>query len=176
MAEYSTIARPYAKAVFQVAEASNTFDEWSSSLAVWSQLAEDKQVRKLFHDPRVKPEQLIALFEAAQSTNDHGKRFLSMLSGAKRFEALPEMKRIYDELVADRRQLLKAEVFVAEDMSKEQQDSLRSALGKRFDRDVELDIKIDKQLIAGARIRVGDQVWDATIRQRLTRFSENLLS
>ena len=32
MAEYSTIARPYAKAVFQVAEASNTFDDWSLML------------------------------------------------------------------------------------------------------------------------------------------------
>lgn len=176
MAEYSTVARPYAKAVFQVAEASNTFDDWSASLAVWSQVAENEQVRKLFHDPKVKSEQLIGLFEAVKKTNEHGRRFLNMLSEAKRFEALPDVKRIYENLLAERQQLVHAEVFVAEELTQDQQERLQNALSKRFNQDVELEVKIDKQLIAGARIRVGDQVWDASLRQRLARFSENLLS
>ena len=175
MAEITTIARPYAKAVFQTAEASNTFDEWSSFLELWSQVAEDERIRKLFHDPKVKPKQLIALFGSTKALNEHAKRFLTMLSKAKRWEALPEISRMYKELLAERNQTLRVEVSAAEELTEDQKDRVRSALSRRFDRDVVLDINIDKSLIAGAHIKVGDKVWDATLRRRLTRFREKLL-
>lgn len=176
MSKYSTIARPYAKAVFQVAQASNTYDLWSTMLKNWVQFAQDERVKRLFSDPKVKIDQLIRFMSSFQKLNDHAKRFISMLTRAKRLEALPEIARIYEELYTESVGLLKVQVLTANPLSEEQTTRIRKALSLRLGRVIEIHQKIDKSLIAGVKLKVNDTVWDASLRGRLTRLAENLIA
>ncbi len=175
MSKYSTVARPYAKAVFQVAEASNTFDLWSIMLKNWGQVAKDKRVKKLFNDPKVKFNQLINFMSSFQELNEHGRRFISILAHAKRLEILPEIARIYEELYAERSGSLKVEVLVSKPLNKDQTERIRKALSVRLDRKIDIQETIDESLIAGVKVKVNDTVWDASLRGRLTRLAENLI-
>lgn len=175
MTEFSTIARPYAKAVFQVAEASNTFDVWSVMLKNWEQFALDERVGKLFNDPKVKVDQLIIFMSSFKNINEHGKRFIALLARAKRLEVLPEIARLYEEFYSEKRGLLKVEVFVSTPLNEEQTARLRKALSKRLERDIEIQETVDQSLISGLKVKVNDTVWDASLRGRLTRLVENLI-
>lgn len=175
MSKYSTIARPYAKAVFQVAEASNTFDAWSNMLKNWALITQDDRVKVLFNDPKVKLNQLIHFLSSIQKLNEHGQRFISILAKARRLEILPEISEIFETLYAQRSNSLKAEVFTPKALNEEQRERIRKALSLRLDKKINIHETIDKNLIAGVKVKVNDTVWDASLRGRLTRLAENLI-
>src|SRR6185312_1432734 len=62
VAETATIARPYAEAVFGLADKSGTLAKWSQLLAALAAAAADPQVRALIGDPKVREDQLYGLF------------------------------------------------------------------------------------------------------------------
>ena len=51
-------------------------------------------------------------------------------------------------------------------------ESLKETFSKRYDRPIHVKTKIDPSLIAGIRVKVGDDVFDASIAERLKRISE----
>ena len=61
MAQAITLARPYARAAFEVARAAGSLDAWSQALAFAAAVAADPRVAGLGNDPRVVPAQLVAL-------------------------------------------------------------------------------------------------------------------
>ena len=103
-------------------------------------------------------------------------RFLQVLSGKGRLYLLPDVLRGFDALYAQSQGRVEAEVTVAADMG----DDLRSAIAQRvglaIKRDVTLTQRVDPSLIGGLKLRLGDQLIDASvtaqlraIRQRMTQ-------
>jgi F-type H+-transporting ATPase subunit delta len=77
---------------------------------------------------------------------------------------------------ADHEKAIDVEVVSAQELDAEQQRQLSEALGKKLERNINMQVRLDKSLIGGAVIRAGDTVIDGSIRGRLTKLAESLNS
>lgn len=172
-----TIARPYAKAAFQYAEAQNALAHWSQSLAVAALITEDAQMASLLNNPLLDPEQILDVYFdiAKESFSQHEKNFLSLLAQNKRLQVLPEILLIFNTLRAEKERTVDVEVLSVTPLSEPQMQRLSVSLKDRLQRDVSLHCVVDEQLIGGAIIRAGDFVIDGSVRGKLNRMSSEIV-
>lgn len=178
MADNNTIARPYARALFDIARKDNALEEWSTSLNVAKDLLHDGRVEKFLASPRLNDaERLTFLADLfAKSTgdnsvfvgnNEHGTNFLKLLLEYDRVDVLPEIATHFDAFKSEIENTVDVTVTSAAPLSDEQQKTVAAALKSRLGRDVNLSTEIDENLIGGAVIRAGDVVIDGSVRARL---------
>jgi F-type H+-transporting ATPase subunit delta len=178
MAELSTLARPYAKAAFQYAADASDLQGWSDSLGVAAIVAQHDAVVKLLSSPSYtatqKAEKTIAV--CGDALNDNARRFVQVLAENRRLQLLPQIYQQFEVLKANREKTVEVSVVTASEISTEQQDKLASALSKKLEREVNMQVSIDGSLIGGVVIRAGDTVIDGSIRGRLAKLAEVLNS
>lgn len=176
MAELATLARPYAKAVFELAKGDRSLDQWSRMLGFLSAAAAAPKVRALLDSPdlsaEVKAERLVEI--CGEELNDRAKALVRILARNKRLDALEEIREQFEARKAEEERMLDVEVVTAHPLSAEQSDALRTALQKRFEREVNLTSRVDDAVLGGAVIRAGDTVIDASLRGRLDKLAESL--
>ncbi|MFO1258142.1 MAG: F0F1 ATP synthase subunit delta [Gammaproteobacteria bacterium] len=178
MANLSKIARPYAKAIFELARQKKDFNVWSESLQFLSMIASDPVVIGVMKDPKFAREKLIELFLSIQPDilNEDSRNLIHVLGRFRRLSCLPDISSIYEIYRAQAEQVIKVTCVSAVSLESSYQQLVREKLSKRFERQVELDCRIDPTLIGGAVIRIGDQVVDGSVRGRLLSLKENLVS
>ena len=66
-------------------------------------------------------------------------------------------------------------ITAAYELTPAQTDSLIAALGKKFDKEIVLESRVDASLMGGAIIRAGDVVIDGAVRGRLTKLVDALV-
>jgi F-type H+-transporting ATPase subunit delta len=175
MAQALTLARPYARAAFEVAHASGSLADWSHALSFAAVVAVDPRVAGLTNDPRVQPAQLVALhLPQGMATDTPFARFLAELAENGRLVLLPEIAELYDDYKRESEQTLKVKVTSALDIDTAQADLLRASLKRRFKREIELDTHVDPALLGGVVIDTGEQVIDGSARGRLQRLASAL--
>jgi F-type H+-transporting ATPase subunit delta len=165
----STLARPYARAVFQLAQESRSFEQWSRRLAIGAAALRDEQVRKLLDDPRrTFGAQVDLLLDLCGEPNAPDlANFFRTLADNGRLNVLPEIAEAYETMRDEAEGRIEVEVRSAEPISDAIRASLKSALERRLARSVELQNVIDPSLIGGAIIRAGDLVIDGSVHGRL---------
>ncbi|MBB3226384.1 F-type H+-transporting ATPase subunit delta [Luteibacter sp. Sphag1AF] len=175
MAQALTLARPYARAAFEVAHASGSLADWSRALGFAAAVAADVRVAGLINDPRVLPAQLVALHLPEGMGNDAPfARFLEELAENGRLHLMPEIAALFDELKLESESTMKVRVTSALDLDAAQTESLRASLKRRFKREIELDTHVDAALLGGVVIDTGEQVIDGSARGRLQRLASAL--
>lgn len=176
MAELSTLARPYAKAVFEHAEAGDTFEQWASTLGLLAAVVEAETVAKLLSSPTYSTEQQAdALIDVcADSLDDKGRNLVHLLAENRRLALLPEIRNQYEALKLARLRTVDVELISASPLDDAQRDKLAAALGARLDRKINVSLSVDKSLLGGVLIRAGDTIIDGSIRGRLTKLAEAL--
>lgn len=177
MAELATIARPYANAVFDLAKNERTLDSWSRMLAVIDSTTTDATVRMLLDSPDMPANaKAFRLAEVCgDELDDRGKKFLQALADNDRLTLIGDIREIFEELRAEEEKSLDVEVISAFDVSPEQSERLKVALGAKFEKDITIETRVDKRLIGGAIIRAGDVVIDGSVRGKLTKLAETLV-
>lgn len=171
MAHLSTLARPYAKAVFELARDAGKLKEWSAQLAALSAAVNDKQLGKLIGQPELTKAQLAAIIgEAlAKQLNGEGQSLLRLLTENGRLKCAPFIAEQYEALRAEAETRVDVEITSATALDKAQQEALAASVKKRLARDAVVQWKTDESLIAGAVIRAGDLVIDGSVRGELER-------
>jgi len=169
VADKSTLARPYARAVFQLAQESGSFERWSQRLAIGAAALRNEQVRQLLDDPRRTPAAQVELLVdlCGEPGAPDLANFFRLLADNGRLGVLPEIAAAYETLRDEAEGRIEVEVRSAEPISDTVRASLKSALERRLERAVELENVIDPSLIGGAIIRAGDLVIDGSVRGRL---------
>ncbi len=176
MADNNTIARPYAQAVFELANESGDLEKWAAALDIAAEFMADGQVVAYLGDPAFSNAQclefLTGLFDKAGAKllggkDKRGTNFLKLLLEYRRIGVLPEIAAHFEALKADVENVVDVTVTSASAISKKQQDTISKALRERLGRDVNIATKIDENLIGGAVIRAGDVVIDGSLRARL---------
>ena len=187
MADNNTIARPYAQAVFEVAQENGALDELSTSLAAGKELLSDGRVDAFLSNPTLTDERrlefLEGLFAAAAGEGSvfaggskHGENFLKLLLEYDRVNVLPEISDHFEALKAKIENSIDVTVTAPAPLSEAQKNEIVAALRKRFGRDVVLATEIDESLIGGALIRAGDVVIDGSLRSRLQGLANALVA
>lgn len=187
MADNNTIARPYARAVFELASEENSLAEWSAALAAGKALMSDGQTEKFLAKPSLNDTQKLDFLTGLLKSiggdsscfaggDEQGTNFLKLLLEYRRCSVLPEISVHFESLKADAENVVDVTVTSAVALSAEQQKSIAGALKERLGRDVNLSTEIDENLIGGAVIRAGDVVIDGSLRSRLEGLSNALIS
>jgi F-type H+-transporting ATPase subunit delta len=176
MAELATLARPYANAIFAVARRDGELDRWSRMLTVLATATENDRIRSLLVTPEVdemtKAHRLTDV--CGDELNDRAKRFVQVLARNKRLPLLSEIDVQFEALRAEEQATLDVKVTSAFPLSEAELDRLRDALGRRFDKDINMESSVDRTLIGGAVIRAGDTVIDGSVRGKLAKLAESV--
>ena len=169
MAEPSTIARPYAEAAFRLADAQGKLVDWSVTLANLSAVAADERVRVAIGDPNFSAAKVAGLFIAILTgkLTDEGENFVRVLAENGRLDVLGEIRTQYEVLKNEREGVVEAEVYTAFEMDPPQVADLVSRLEKKTGRKVRARVSVDKSLIGGVKIVIGDKVIDGSARAQL---------
>jgi F-type H+-transporting ATPase subunit delta len=180
MSSLTTLARPYAKAAFALAQegdaGTGALARWHSMLSLASQIAANEQVAAVLDSPSVSTAQAVDLIAAAggEHFDTRFKAFLGVLGANRRLSLLPEIAALYLKLKNQADQQLQVRVVSATALNDEQIKRMSEALAKRFNCSIELEREIDPGVLGGAVIYAGDQVIDGSLRGRLEKLSNAL--
>ena len=178
MAELTTVARPYAKAAFQVALNDNALDDWSRMLALAAAISRHDRVRLLLQAPALTSNKVAESFIdiCGDELNDKAKNFVHLLAENKRIILFAEIARNYENLRAQQEKSLDVEVITPYEISSAVSDQLAAVLKSRLQREVKLATRTDQSLIGGAVVRAGDTVIDSSVRGKLAKLTESINS
>ncbi|MBX3690431.1 F0F1 ATP synthase subunit delta [Dokdonella sp.] len=175
MSSALTLARPYARAAFELARSRSALGEWAGKLAFAAQVAADARVAALFGDPRVAQADLAALVTPADEPADSPFTvFVRLLADNRRLPVLPEIAALFEQLKNEAERTLKVNVRTATPLGSEEAARLKEALKRRFGRDIQIEQSIDPEMLGGAVIDAGDVVIDGSVRGRLARLGQAL--
>ena len=173
MSELSTLARPYAEAVFRMAQGENDLAGWSSRVQSLAMIVSDAQVARLIADPAVPAERVASLVieVAGGDLGERGGNFVKVLAENDRLTLLPEIGAQFEALKANAEGTLEAVITSAQELTQAQIDDLVAGLKTKFGRAVSVQVAVDPELIGGAVIAIGDQVIDGSVKGRLQGLS-----
>lgn len=176
MAELSTLARPYAKAVFELARDEKRLPDWSTLLSGLATAVSDPRLAGAIGHPAIGRTQMAeVLIEALGSGGtEPAKNLLRLLCENRRLTLAPSIASQYEEMRAAYESRVDVEIVSAAPVEEAQQVQLLDAVCKKLNRDVKVTWKVDASLIAGAQIRAGDTVIDGSISGELERLRQAL--
>ena len=180
MSETKTIARPYANASFEVAKTDGQTEGWLLFLEAAAAVVQDGAMLNLVKSPNTDKEALtktiFSISNKASGLEPSADRmnFLSLLSQNGRLEALPEIKQQFELMKQASEKVVEATITAASPINEESLDSIRAALEGKFNQTVNITTKTDESLIGGAKIQIGDNMTDASVRSQIDELSRIL--
>ncbi|MDC0422994.1 F0F1 ATP synthase subunit delta [Methylophilaceae bacterium] len=176
MAEISTIARPYAVAIFNLAKEENALSDWSDMLSLMSGIIENDDINSFINDSKVldTDREKLILNICGDKINASGQNLIKLLVEYKRLSILSKIALLFEELKAKDEGVIEAEIIMADQPDKKMVENLLKSLEKRFNKKIEGKVVIDKSIIGGTKIIVGDTVIDASVRGQLDNLAYTL--
>lgn len=176
MAEVRTMARPYARAVFDIARGADALADWSQALSVVAQIVSNEDVARAMGSPSVTAEQMADSIVgiAGDALDAQGQHYVQLLASNDRLALAPAIAEQYEVLRAAAEQRVDVNVTSATEFTQQQKDALSASLEQRLSAHVTLTFEQDADLIGGAVIRAGDLVIDRSLRSQLARMQRTL--
>lgn len=176
----SAVAKRYGRALFELATERNEVESTGRALEALARAFEESaELRRVFENPQYLPEVrkavAIALAERVQAPETVA-RALIVLGDRRRIRHLRAISDVYQrwaEAVAGR---LRAEVISAVPLSEAYERQLRNILEEASGRSVTLVCRVDPTLIGGVVTRIGDVVFDGSLRNRLVEMRHHMLA
>lgn len=183
MADYSTVARPYAKALFEVASSARDLAGWSAALNAAAGVVGEEAVRRHLARPELDAAErarfVSDLCEGVEGadllTAETGRSLVRLLAENDRLMAVPEIAAQFDRLKAQAESKVKATLVAATAVDAAQAAHVAQALERKLGRKVDLALEVDPSLLGGAIVRAEDMVIDGSVRSRLRRLAETLI-
>jgi len=169
MAEPTTVARPYAEAAFKIADEAGALARWSEMLAALAAVAADPRVRQAADDPQLSDAQRAGLFITVLGGRLTGEaeNFVRILAQNDRLPLLREIREQFEVLKNEREGVVEAELQSAFELSAAQLKDIVERLEKKTGRKVRAHVSVDRELIGGVKIVLGDKVIDGSARAQL---------
>lgn len=176
MAELSTLARPYAKAAFELARDTGLFKEWGEMLDALAAAVKSPDIAGVIGHPALLKNDLADVLSSklAGALGSESASLLKLLVQNNRLKAAPQIAEQYEALRAEAESRIDVEITSAVAVPQQQKEQLADAIGKRLDRDVVVQWNTDESLVAGAVIRAGDLVIDGSVRGELEKLRSAL--
>jgi F-type H+-transporting ATPase subunit delta len=173
MGEFTTAARPYAKAVFELAQVSDRFESWSEMLSFMAAVAHDSTMRAVLDSPSLTNKQAVDIFTSVckEQLDQQGENFVKLLAENRRLTILPDIAALFAFYRSEAEGKLEAEVVSAKKLKEKELTAITVALEKRLGRNVVVTARTDPALLGGAIIRAGDLVIDGSIRGKLDKLA-----
>lgn len=180
MAQYLTIARPYALAIFDIAKSDSQLQNgWERVLTILATAVAQQSLLQLLTDPGTPKRRQCEVLnsfvaEEIAQLGESVKNFISLLVEYQRLQALPDILKHYQALVAEQHNSLSMRIASAFELDESQQKKLIDALGKRFQATINPVFIVDRELIGGIRVSTDTWVMDASIKGKLNQLQASL--
>jgi F-type H+-transporting ATPase subunit delta len=175
MARRETAARRYAEAAFQIGRADGTLDDWERDLGVVGELLAHDEMRRILQHPVIPyAAKERVLQKAAAGIRPEPLNLVLLMIRRGRPRAIEPMISHFAALLRTERGIVLAEVRTALPLEDEQRRAVTARLGELTGDTVEMNEVVDESLIGGIAVRIGDRLYDASVRNRLERLRARL--
>ena len=176
MSSLTTLARPYAKAAFELANNDSNLAAWDDMLAAVAIISADEGMANWLQSPHSTAEKAVEIIVEAMGgeVDSRFQGYLGVLADNDRLSLCSEISRMFEYLRANAERRLQVRVVSATALQDADIERMQSALAKRFDREITLSNEIDAGVLGGAIIYAGDQVIDGSLLGRLKRLEASL--
>ena len=178
MAELSTVARPYAEALFAAAAGAGSLDRWVGLTEELGALVRHPQVADLVANPKLDAKQVFDVLGGLLSSPlpPEGTNFLQLLIENDRLATLPEVARQFRVLKNAADGVADCLIESAFALDGAQVSELVDKLATKFGLKLKPEVRVDPSLIGGVRVTVGDHVLDTSVKSRLAQMQAALVS
>ena len=176
MADFTTTARPYARAVYQQATETSSVDAWGDALSLMATVASDAAMSEVLDNPQLGREQKgeLLLKVIGDKLNAQQINLIKLMAENDRLKALPEVNDQFDVYRAEAEGKIDAEVVSAFPLSDEQEQAITATLKTKLGREITLTTTTDESLIGGVVIKAGDTIIDGSMKSQLESLALNL--
>ncbi len=174
----SAASRRYARALFGIARDEGTIEATREELdrlaALVNESAELSQalLRPMF--PAAERREVLRALCERLGSSDTLRSFYSLLIDQRRLVDLPRILEEFHRLADDAAGKTHGEVTSATELSAEQTGRLRAALSRRIGCEVEISVRVEPELLGGVVAKVGDLVFDGSLRTQLAQLRTTL--
>jgi F-type H+-transporting ATPase subunit delta len=173
-------ARHYAKALAELAEEEGSYSRWAERLELLFRLAQETDLGRALASPEYSTQQrrelAIAVISRVDGVDLLARNLLLLLITSRRTRMLSQIRAAYLELVERRQGRVSATVTTAVPLTSEQLERFGRELSQRAGREVRVASRVEGDLLGGAVVRVGDRVFDASLRTRLQQLRSRMLT
>ena len=171
--EFITVAKPYANAIFEIAEQNKSHSDWRDVLDAGAHLANDEDLQGFIASPSVtsgnKAVAVRALFKSilARELSAEELAFINLVLSNARLGALPTILSLFDkstDLIGSAKVF---QVTSAYKLSAKAKKKIVSDLSDKYKTSVSIDTEVDGNLVGGLIIKDGDKVIDLSIQARV---------
>lgn len=171
----TSVARRYAKALFDVTQSVGDPQAWVSALEAVASALSDPDLADTLRSPQLSTEQkMAAVTEAFPDLPSELRNLVWLLIQRRRLDILPGVAAAFSSLVDDMLGRTEAQVVTARTLSTDELMAIGDHLKVRTGRTVKLQTSTDPALIGGIVIRIGDELIDASVATRLERLRQRL--
>lgn len=174
------VARRYARALFSIAQGQGDAerDAYGKDLAALAEvLAETPELLKVFGNPLFSADEKKAIVEKILgnlNTTPVVKNFCFLLADKERLSALPEIEAFYSTLLDEAKGVVRGELVTAVELADAKQDEVKKQLADQLGRELILDFGTDADILGGVMLKVGDKIFDASLRAQLNSMKEQI--
>lgn len=177
MAEFATIARPYAKALFGLAQEKNQIESWLGGLKELADVVREEKVSSFIEQPEINASKKAdIIIELLGLESSELKNFIAVLAEQKRLAILPEVYAQYQDLALSFNHTKSAVIYSAYPLTDAQLSELTQMLEKRFDSELQISVEVAPELIGGVKVEVGDQVLDLSVQGKLNTLYATMMN
>ena len=165
------IANVYARSLFEVAKEHDKLDDLKEQLDQFAdEMDTNRELQVFFFSPYFSSaEKKDGIQKVIENGDEHLVRFLELLAERHRMPALFRIRKEFDRLWAEENQLLPVTIASAVELDEDTVKDLAKRIEDQTGRQIELTTTVDPSLIGGLQMRVGNMVYDASIKNRLEK-------
>ena len=165
------IANVYARSLFEVAQEHDTLDDIKEQLGQFAdEMDSNRELQVFFFSPYFSSaEKKDGVQKVIDNGDEHLVRFLELLAERHRMPALFRIRREFDRLWAEENRLLPVTITSAVELEGDTVKDLAKKIEDQTGRQIELTTHVDPNLIGGLQMRVGNMIYDASIKNRLEK-------
>lgn len=169
MSEQISLARPYAKAIFELARDAGEYAQWSDQLELLAAIAQDPSMGEFIANPAVSEKQLAELIidVAGALLDEQGRNLVKLLAHNDRVTVVADINQQFLVLRDNAEQVIEAQLITAAEVDETQKQAFEVALSARLGKKINLEATVDETLIGGAIVRAGDWVVDGSVKAQL---------
>ena len=175
MARRETAARRYAEAAFEIGRGDDTLDRWERDLGALTEALGDEELRVVIEHPAIPyaaKERIVR--RTVGDVLPEALNLVLLMVRRGRPRAIARMREHFTELVRRERGVALAEVRTALPLEDAQRAAVTERLHQLTGDEIEIHEVVDESLIGGISVRIGDQLYDASVRNRLERLRARL--
>ena len=171
----SQVGRRYSKAIFEIAEEKNQVKEiyemLNSAMVLYRT---DKEIKNFILNPLIDNEQKKSVLnEIFGKDNSENLNILLYILDKGRMNCIKYIVAEYLKIYYRKNRILDVKATFTKELTDEQKKKLIDKLSQKTGKEINLEIKIDKNILGGGIIKIGDKIIDGSIRRELDNWRKS---